>query len=280
MQDSVFNELADLALGGSGQSISRAKAYLVEARLANIVRREGFGSLDDLVHCLLARPNPVLRAEVAAALVSRETRFFGDRAALQRLVEDVLPARAQASPAGRLKVWCAGGSTGQEAYSLAMLLEEAVLPALRGAKIEILSTDLCKHATETARIGRFGHYDVQKGLSIQRLLNHFTRLETGQWQVSEALCARISFRPHNLLESASGLGKFDVIICRNVLSGMAQSARKRVADSLAAQMLPGAVVLVAAGESFLGLTDKLEPARDLPQAWVAAGTANAEASAA
>lgn len=280
MQEEVFNELADLALKSSGQAIPKSKSYLIEARLAPIARREGFGSMDDLVHCLKSRANPVFADEIAAALASKDTAFFRERQSLQHIVDTVLPRRLKATNTGRLKIWCAGGSTGQEAYSLAILLEDELPPSLRGAKIDILSTDICKVTTEKARVGRFGHYEVQKGLSIRRLIKHFTRLETGQWEASEALRNRISFRQHNLMESAAGLGKFDVILCRNVLSGMARPARISVIENIANQMVPGAVLVLGNGESLIGLTDRLEQARDMRGGWVAAGTANEEASAA
>ncbi|MBI1401218.1 protein-glutamate O-methyltransferase CheR [Hyphomonas sp.] len=280
MQEAVFNALVDLALNASGQTIPASKAYLIEARLAHIARREGFGSLEDLVHCLESRQNPVFRSEIAAALLSRDTWFFREPGSLEALVRTRLPERVAASPAGRIRVWCAGGSTGQEAYSLAMLLEDEPPPGLAGAKVEILSTDICKVATEKARQGVFGHYEVQRGLSIQRLLKHFTRLDSGDWQASEALRTRVSFRLHNLLEPAAGLGKFDIILCRNVLTEMARSARVRVAESLAKQLAPGGLILLAQGETLHGLCDGLEPASDIRCGWVAAGTANAKASAA
>lgn len=277
MQDTVFNALADLALNTTGQAIAPSKAYLMEARLASIARREGFGSLEDLVHCLESRQNPVFRAEVAAALLSRDTWFFRDRGSLETLLRVKLPHALAGSPSGRIRIWCAGGSTGQEAYSLAMLLEEQ---PLAGAKIEILSTDICKQATEKGRLGIFGHYEVQRGLQIQRLLQHFSRLDSGDWQASEALRARVSFRAHNLIEPAGGLGKFDIIVCRNVISGMARSARLRLAESLANQLSAGGAILLAEGEALYGLTDRLEPASDLRFGWVAAGTANARANTA
>jgi len=280
MQDTIFNALADLALNGSGQSIPASKAYLIEARLAGIARREGFGTLEDLVHCLESRQNPVFRAEVAAALLSRDTWFFREPGSLEAVAKTTLPERIAASPSGRIRIWCAGGSTGQEAYSLAMLLEEEAAASLAGAKVEILSTDICKQAIEKSRSGIFGHYEVQRGLSIHRLLKHFTRLDSGDWQASEALRTRVSFRVHNLLEPAGGLGKFEIILCRNVLSGMARSARTRVADSLANQLAPGGLILLGEGETLYSLTDRLEPAGDIRHGWVAAGTANAKASAA
>ncbi|WP_291207293.1 protein-glutamate O-methyltransferase CheR [Hyphomonas sp.] len=280
MQDTIFNALADLALNASGQSIPASKAYLIEARLAAVARREGFGSLEDLVHCLESRQNPVFRAEVAAALLSRDTWFFREPGSLDGLVKNRLPERIAASSSGRIRLWCAGGSTGQEAYSLALLLEDEAPAGLAGAKVEILSTDLCKQAIEKARSGTFGHYEVQRGLSIHRLLKHFTRLDSGDWQASEALRTRVSFRVHNLLEPAGGLGKFEIILCRNVLSGMARSARVRVVESLANQLAPGGLIVLGDGESLYSLTDRLEPAGDVRCGWVAAGTANAKASAA
>ncbi|MEX1251784.1 MAG: CheR family methyltransferase [Hyphomonas sp.] len=280
MQDTIFNALADLALNASGQLIPASKAYLIEARLAAIARREGFGTLEDLVHCLESRQNPVFRAEVAAALLSRDTWFFREYGSLETLVRAMLAERIAASPAGGIRIWCAGGSTGQEALSLALLLEDETPAGLAGAKVEILSTDLCKQAIEKGRSGIFGHYEVQRGLSIQRLLKHFTRLDSSDWQASEALRTRVSFRVQNLLEPAGGLGKFEIVLCRNVMSGMARSARVRVAESLANQLGPGGLIVLGEGESLYGLTDRLEPAGDVRCGWVAAGTANAKASAA
>lgn len=280
MQDAVFNELADLGLQGSGQSISRSRAYLIEARLAKISRREGFGSLDDLVHCIKSRNHQALKDECAAALVNKDTWFFRERDMLNRLIEDILPKRAKAAQSGRLKIWVAGGGTGQEAYSIAMQLHDASPQGLSGVQIDILSTDLCKASTERARAGVFGHYEAQRGLSIHRLMQHFTRDQTGQWQLSDDMRRRVSFRAHNLLESAAGLGKFDVILCRNVLKGMARSARVRVIESLAAQLNPGGTLLTSETENIFGITNRLEPVSEFTGAWVAAGTANAAANAA
>ncbi len=280
MQDEVFNELADLALKGSGQSIPPSKSYLVEARLSPIARREGFGTMADLVHCLKSRANPILVNECAAALLSKDTWFFRERDTLKRVVEEILPARLKAANTGRLKIWVAGGSTGQEALSLAIHLEDDLPPALRGAKIEILSTDFCKVTTDRARSGQFGHYEAQRGLSVHRLVKHFRRLETGQWEASESLRSRVSFRQHNLLESAAGLGKFDLILCRNVISGMARPARVRVADNLAAQLMPGGLILLGKSESLIGLTDQLAPSGEVPGAWLATGPAAKDAASA
>ncbi|MEM7767167.1 MAG: protein-glutamate O-methyltransferase CheR, partial [Pseudomonadota bacterium] len=223
---------------------------------------------DDLVACMKARPNAVFEAEIAAALLTHQTWFFRERDALERVVLELLPERLKSSKSGRLKVWCAGGSTGQEAYSLAIRLAElAGDTGLSGARIDLLSTDVCKRMTEQARDGFFGHYDVQRGLSIHRLLSNFQRLESGQWRISEALRSAVSFRVHNLLDDAAPLGQFDVIFCRHVLSGLSQTVKAEVAQRLAAQLQPDGVVMLGHGETLTGVTTALLPSRRVRGGW-------------
>lgn len=279
MLEETFNDLADLALRRSGQVIAPSKTYLMEARLAPIARREGFGSLDDLAHCLRARPNPVFEVEVAAALTSKTTRFMSDGDTLASIVSDVLPKRLKETSNGRMRIWCAGGATGQEAYSMAMLLADDAPASLTGARIDIVSTDLCKNAVERARDGAYGHFEVQRGLSIHRLLRHFEREETGQWRISNALRSAVSFREQNLIEDTSGLGRFDVILCRNVLPGMAKSLRKAVTERFAHQLNPGGIVVLGQGEALGPDCDQLEQSPNAQGAYVSAGTAEREAAA-
>ena len=267
MRDATFEALARLALKATGQFISPTRDYLVEARLAHIVRREGFGSTDDLADCLKARPNPVFEAEIVAALLNHDSWFFRERDTLERVVDDILPDRLRASKAGRLKVWCAGGGSGQEAYSLAIRLAELAHTPLGKARVQILSTDVCRKSTEQARAGLYGHFNVQKGLSVQRLLEHFERHESGQWQISEAMRDRVSFREHNLMQDCSGLGQFDLIFCRHALEGMERQCRRDVAERLAGQLAPGGVVLLGQDETLTGLTEALEPSHRFRGGW-------------
>ncbi len=267
MQETTFNELADLALRLTGQAWSPSKSYLMTARLAAIMRRESFASLDDLAHCLKARPNPRFEKEVAAALTSKLTRFFGDRDILERIVTHALPQRLKTSSTGRLRVWCAGVSTGQEAYSLALRLSEAPVPALKGAEVEIIGTDVSPQAIEHAKAGTYGHFEVQKGLSIQRLTQNFSRLDTGDWQIRDTLREQVYFRLHNVLESGSDLGKFDVVLCNGVLRTMSSPMHSAAAKVLSDQLLPGGLLIVGRGETLTGLLDDLEPSRTVRGAY-------------
>lgn len=263
MQDTTFNEIADLALRHTGQAFKASKSYLMEARLSTISRRESFATLDDLAHCLKARPNPRFEKEVAAALTGKLTRFFSNRDLLDRIVSHALPERLKNSTTGRLRIWCAGVATGQEAYSLAILLSELEDSPLSSAEIEIIGTDIAATCLETATHGVYNQFEVQKGLSIHRLLAHFKRRDTGEWQINQALKDRVSFRCHNLIEDASNLGHFDIILCRNVLSGMAEPMRAKATAHMSAQLLPGGMIFTAPTESLSGLVEGLNPSRDV-----------------
>lgn len=268
MQESTFNELADLALRLSGQHFAPSKAYLMEARLSTISRRESFATLDDLVHCLKARPNQRFEQEVAAALTSKHTSFFKHREVLDQIVNHALPARLKLSKNGRLRIWCAGVASGQEAWSLTMLINEQVGSALSNAEISILGSDLSTDSIERAERGLYGHYEVQKGLSIHRLMTNFTRHSTGEWEINEALRHSVSFRRHNLLHPAQDLGAFDIIFCGNVLGGLAPQAKKDALATMTRQLLPNAFLFLGPDETAEGVTDVVKPSREMRGAFV------------
>ncbi len=267
MQESTFNELADLALRHSGQVFQPSRSYLMEARLSAISRRESFATLDDLVHCLKARPNQRFEHEIAAALTGKLTRFFRHREQLDQIVSHALPERLKLSKTGRLRVWCAGVATGQEAWSMMMRLTEDVGSALSRAEIEIIGTDISTGCLETAKGGTYGHYDVQKGLSIHRLMANFQRRDTGEWEIRDSLRENVSFRRHNLIESARDLGQFDLILCRNVLSGMAKPIQTKVVENMTEQLLPGGFLFATPDENLIAVAEDLKLSRDVRGAY-------------
>jgi chemotaxis protein methyltransferase CheR len=279
MQDTTFQQIAALALRETGQDLSPAKTYLIEARLAAISRRESFASLDDLAHCLKSRPNPRFEAEIAAALTPKKTVFFDDRDQIDRIVSHALPELLKASNTGRLRIWCAGVSTGQEAYSLAMRLSELDESPLRQADIELVATDVSGQAIGAAQLGLFGHFDVQKGLSIHRLLAHFERQTSGDWQISKTLREQIQFRRHNLFDPAGPLGRFDLILCRNVLPAMSQDKQIEAVARLNDHLYPNGLLFLGKDESLTGLSEDLEPSRGVRGAWCHSQTVRKTAAA-
>ncbi|MEL6415652.1 MAG: protein-glutamate O-methyltransferase CheR [Pseudomonadota bacterium] len=279
MQESTFNELADLALRNSGQHFAPTKSYLMDARLSNISRRESFATLDDLVQCLKARPNPRFEQEVAAALTGKKTSFFSERDTIEQIVTHALPQRLKLSKSGKLRVWCAGVSTGQEAWSLAMRIGEEVGSPLASAQIEIIGSDLSTDCIETAKRGVYGHFDVQKGLSIHRLMTNFNRHDNGEWEIKDELRETVFFRRQNLLNPASDLGGFDVILCSNVISSLAKPAKRQVVETLGKQMLPDAYLFFGPDESIEGVSNTIKPSRDMRGAFVRAASDSATAAA-
>lgn len=276
MQDSTFQRISDIALRETGQQLSPSKAYLIEARLATICRRENLTSLDDLVHCLNARPNPRFEAEIGAALTPKITAFFNDKDQTERIVTHGLPERLKASGTGRLRVLCCGVGSGQEAYSLAMRLDEIQEGPLLNAEIDIVGVDVCPTVLSTAETGIYNHFEIQKGLSVQRMMAHFTRLDSGYWQLSETIRNVVTLQKHNLLEAGDALGFFDVILCRNVLPAMSRETQLQVLNSLIAQLLPNALLFVGESETLLGLCDDMQPSRSVRGGYVRGTTAESK----
>lgn len=268
--------LAGVVKPRSGLVLTREKGYLVESRLGPVARREGCGSVAELVTALRTRREERLATAVTDALTNNETSFFRDRAPFEQFRDEVLPALAAARAGGVVRVWSAGCSTGQEPYSLAMLAEElsGELPEL---KLDIVATDLSPRCLEIAQAGLYNQFEVQRGLPIRLLLKYFTK-QDDNWRLSARLRRAVQFRPANLLVETGALGRFDVILCRNVLSGFDRSTQAAVLERLGRQLSPDGVLLLGASESASGLSDALEPVPDRPGYYFKAAARRAAAA--
>lgn len=232
----------------SGIALDADKQYLAESRLAPVMRAYGLAGFKELADALERQKNEALVTEVIDAMTTNETLFFRDRTPFEtfrnRVLPDLLNTHAHER---RLRFWCAACSTGQEAYSLAMTLDQDVR-LLRGWSIEILATDLSRTAIESARTGSYSQFEVQRGLSTGQLLRYFHRQEE-TWRVNEHLRARINFRDFNLLEDFSDLGGFDVIFCRNVLMYFDPEVKRGVLARLNQALNDGGYLFLGASES-------------------------------
>ncbi len=231
----------------TGIALDADKEFLVERRLAPVMRAHGLKDLKDLAEAMERRENFALMREAIDAMTANETLFFRDRTPFEALRERILPDLMAANALSRrLRFWCAACSTGQEAYSLAMTLDQEAR-ALRGWTIEILATDLSATAIETAREGRYSQFEVQRGLSTSQLLRYFHR-EDESWRINEHLRAPIVFRDFNLLDNFGGLGKFDAILCRNALMYFEPAAKRDVLARLDTALNDGGYLLLGAAE--------------------------------
>jgi chemotaxis protein methyltransferase CheR len=257
MNAESFSYIAGLVKGRSGLVLTPDKGYMLETRLAPLLKREGLTSLDALALKLRDPRAAVLAEQVTEALTTNESSFFRDGKPFDHL-RKLLPGLAAARPAGaKLRIWSAACSTGQEAYSIAMIAQE-LAPQLGNRPVEILGTDISTEVLARAREGWFTQFEVQRGLPARLLVKHFRQQET-RWQVAAELRAMTKFERFNLLSDLRGLGRFDVIFCRNVLIYFDAPTKARVLGAMAEQLAADGVLYLGGAETVLGLTEKVVP---------------------
>lgn len=239
----------------SGIVLDSGKNYLVEARLLPVARRAGLTSLNDLCALLRAAGSPALKREVVEAMTTNETHFFRDPAqydALKRaIVPELLERRQQIR---RLSFWSAASSSGQEAYSLAMMLREMGLP---GWDFRILGTDLSEAILQRAREGRYLQIEVNRGLPAPYLVKHFTRHGL-EWQLKDEIRQMARFERFDLRQSMHTLGPFDVIFCRNVLIYFDLETKKKILSQIHDTLLSGGYLFLGTAETTLNLDERYQ----------------------
>ncbi len=253
-----FKTLATILKKRSGLALAEDKTYLLESRLMPVVRRRKLDSIEALVAKLRMGNDPSLETEVMEVMTTNESFFFRDTRPFDQFRDVVLPElmvrRAQKR---RIRVWSAACSSGQEPYSLAMLLKE-MGSALAGWTVEIVATDISEEILAKARQGVYTQFEVQRGLPIQLLMKYFSQTDQG-WKIDPALGASISFRPFNLLDSMAGLGTFDVVYCRNVLIYFDQPTKTQVLERIRKQMADDGYLFLGGAETVLGICDAFKP---------------------
>ena len=262
MKPSSFECLASLLYAGSGLVIGPDKTYLLETRLAPLLKQHGIPDIDALAARLrpgltgmpLARSATGLEQDIIEAMTTNESLFFRDDKPFTHFRTHALPRLlATRSPGVKLRLWSAAASSGQEAYSLAMTLAE-MRTALAGRCIEIVGTDIARDQLARAQEGLYSQFEVQRGLPIQHLVKHFTK-EGANWRLNPELRAMVQFRAWNLLSDLRGLGQFDIVFCRNVLIYFDQPTKARVLEAIARQMPSDGLLYLGGAETVLGITD-------------------------
>lgn len=255
----AYRFLETLLRSHSGLALGPGKEYLLESRLPAVARTFGFRSLAELVSTLRLRPHAQLVKAVCDAMTTGETLFFRDGTPFELLRHHLLPERASRTRASGvpLRIWCAAASTGQEPFSVAMLLAELEdAGTLAGVRVELIATDYASHALNRARRGVFSAIEVQRGLPDNLLARFFTPVPGG-YRIAESLRSRVTFRELNLLEPFATLGQFDVVLCRNVLIYFDAATKREVLDRVAGALAPGGYLLLGATESAFGITERL-----------------------
>lgn len=258
MRPDDFQYLCRLLKERSGLTLGEDKGYLLENRLVPIARRHGLKDLDELVASLRDNRKEALVRDVVDAMTTNESFFFRDKKPFDQFSSIVLPhLLSRRSTTRSFRIWSAACSSGQEPYSLAMILRENAAK-LNGWRYEIVATDLSRDILAKAKAGVYSQFEVQRGLPITLLVKYFKQ-DGEKWNIDPAIRAMVQFREFNLLEDPKLLGTFDVVFCRNVLIYFDQGIKARVLERIRQVVVDDAFLYLGGAETVLGITDRFQP---------------------
>ena len=251
----------------SGISLDESKKYLVETRLNAIAEEQGCNSYQDFLKKAKADASKSIERKIIDAISTNETLFFRDTGPFQLLQHKIFPelidARSSKIPSLKtnLKIWSAASSTGQELYSVAIVLHE-LLGDLSRYSIKLLGTDISDAAVSQASSGKFNKFEIERGLARDKLTKYFT--VAGQtWKINDHIRAMANFRKFNLMMPFAGLGKFDIILCRNVAIYFTLEDRKKLFNKIADVLEPDGYLIIGSTESLTGICPRFIPKRHL-----------------
>jgi chemotaxis protein methyltransferase CheR len=248
-----FERLSSLLHEHSGVYLQPNQAYLIETRLSQLTRNLGLKTVTQLLARLQQEPENLLQCFISL-MTTHETLWFRDHSCWNALEKMIFPAlfKQIALHHQPIKIWCAGCSTGQEAYSLAILIDELCHRQQRTDWIDYFSIramDICETVLKTARQAEYTAFEIGRGLSLTRRLHYFDEDQRHYWQLKPELRSRVQFEPINLIHDFSHLGKFDLILCRNVTIYFKPQVRQQILAKMVAMLKPAGALLIGATES-------------------------------
>jgi chemotaxis protein methyltransferase CheR len=263
-----FDVYADLLREKSGLVLTQEKMYLIESRLSPIAKKWNFNSLEALTMELQAVPDKKLVEDVVEAMTPNETSFFRDMKPFENFENHVLPYLLQSRIHKRkFRIWCAAASTGQEPYSLAMIIKKHD-SEFSHWKNEIIATDIARSVLDYAKAGLYSQFEVQRGLPVQLLMEHFKQEKDGRWQISDSLRKMVTYQSFNLLDSMAALGQFEVIFCRNVLIYFDEKTKSDILNRMAKALHDDGFLFLGGAETVIGLSDEFVPLPDIRGVYV------------
>jgi chemotaxis protein methyltransferase CheR len=239
----------------SAIALEPGKEYLVESRLTTLARQIGLVTADQLIEEVRRKPDNGLRYKIVEAMTTNETSFFRDVAPFDALREHVLPDLiARRAEQKALRIWCGAASTGQEPYSLAMLIREH-FPALASWRVEIVATDISREVLDRARTGRYSQLEVNRGLPASMLVKYFEK-EGIAWRVKAPLRDMITFREMNLIGNWTGVDNADIVMMRNVLIYFDVTIKKQILANVRRILRADGYFMLGSAESTMNIDDK------------------------
>ncbi len=250
----------------SGIHLDQTKTYLLETRLGSLVKKYDCADYNALYNKARQDRGKVVEKEIIDAITTNETLFFRDKGPFELLQHKIFPDLIDARSTGRMsrvpiKIWSAAASTGQEIYSICMVIKE-MLGNDPKYHFQLLGTDISDAALAQASYGKYNKFEIERGLDKKYLNKYFT-LHGNEWKIKDELRAMVNFRKQNLLESFSTLGKFDIILCRNVAIYFTLEDRKKLFVKLANQLADDGYLIIGSTESLTGVSSLFVPKRHL-----------------
>ncbi len=256
-----FDIYKDLLKKASGLVLTQDKTYLIESRLNPLAKKWGYSDIAEMTNILRGVPPKELVIDIVEAMTTNETSFFRDSKPFDIFKETVLPYfKDKVGHSKKLRIWCAASSSGQEPYSLAMILkeEQAKMP---GWTFEIVATDISHDILDQAKEGMYTQFEVQRGLPITLLMKYFTQ-DGDKWGINKDIKDMVQYKYFNLLENMIGLGKFDIVFCRNVLIYFDQPTKKEVMGNMHKLLPDDGFLFLGGAETVLGITDDFKAMPD------------------
>ena len=264
MKREALELIVGLCRNRAGLKIDPEKTYLIESRLSPLARRDGFGSIQDMIAALRDKREDKLAWAIVEAMTLNETSFYRDREVFDFLNNDAIPHLLQkrAGSSLPLRIWSAGCATGQELYSLAMQID-AAKASLGGLQVELYGSDISERCMEKAQSGLYTQFEVQRGLPIRQLVDYFERQDE-MWLLSPRIRQMARWRRVNLLSDLAPLGRFDLILCRNVICQMEDAAKARVLTALAPRLARDGLLVLGAHETAAATAEAFTPLAGRP----------------
>ncbi|MFC3912128.1 CheR family methyltransferase [Pseudaeromonas sharmana] len=264
LSEELYKQFSAFLEAQSGIVLGANKQYLVKSRLAPLLGQFGAATLSDLIKRAMDPRERDLKMTVVDAMTTNETLWFRDVYPFQLLTDKIFP---ELGKAGRpLKIWSAASSSGQEPYSIAMtaLEQQIKKPGTMPGGVQIIGTDISPTMLNQCKEGVYDSLALARGLSPERKRQFFEPCGDNKMRVTDRVKKLVSFRPFNLLDNYSLLGKFDIIFCRNVLIYFAPEVKSKILNQFASSLNPGGYLMLGASESLTGLTDRFEMIRCNP----------------
>lgn len=263
ISDNLFRKLELLIKSNSGITIKREDSNILKNKLVSLMNKKDINDLDALENFINENAEPDFIEDLVNLVTTSETLFFRDIKVFNALENAVFPEIIKNKKGDKIKIWSAACATGQEPYSISMMIDSSNNPIINSAPYSIFATDINRESLNKAEKSLYSQFEVQRGLPISMLLKYFTK-EGDQWLINKDLKEHTTFKQFNLLDNLPGSEIFDIIFCRNVFLYFDLEVKLKILNSFYQHMDKNSVLVLGSSENLMSLETKFIPYQDIP----------------